>query len=335
MKHVLALAGALSLSVATAAVAEQVLVFAGASSERSVASRQFTAWAERVNADGAGIIRIDYRPGMALANPSTFYDRVSDGVVDISWGILTQISGQFPRLSVLELPFMVDSVSTEDIMPFSLSVWDLYTSGLLDPEFEEVVPLFVGTFAQSPIHLSAPLENLDSLGGRRIIGGGPTYAASITALGGVPLSIGAGDSYEAVQRGTADGRIMSWTAVPAFRFDEITSYHAEVPLGTAPGSVIINRSVYEGLSPEAREILDRHTGEVMVREMSELWIRETAGIRQRAIDAGSTVVSPTPEQLADWRDRTGAIRDAWVAATPDGAEVLSRFQVLVAQHRGQ
>jgi len=333
MKLVLALAGALLLPAATAAMAQQTLVFAAASSERSpISSQVFTAWVDRINADGEGILHIDFRPGNVLANAGNFYDRVSDGIVDMSWGILTQVSGQFPRLSVLELPFMVDSVSTADIEPFSHGIWEMYTSGMLDEEFSDVVPLFLSTFAQSPIHLSADLASLDTLGGMRIIGGGATYAASLTAVGGVPLSINAADSYEAVQRGTADGRIMSWTGIPAFRFDEITRYHVEAPLGTAPGAVIINRAAWEGLTPEARAILERHSGEAMVQLVAEFWIDQTTGIRQRMIDAGHTVVSPSAEQLADWQARTAAIRDAWVAETPDGAEVLEHLQAFVASY---
>jgi TRAP-type transport system periplasmic protein len=150
----------------------------------------------------------------------------------------------------------------------------------------------------------------------------------------VPLSILASDSYEAVQRGTADGRIMSWTGIPAFRFDEITKFHLEAPLGTAPGAVIINRATWEGLTPEARDIIMRNSGEALVREVAEFWIDETTSVRQAMIDAGHTVVSPSPEQLANWRERTSPIREAWVAATPDGADVMERLNNFVADYRG-
>ena len=335
MKYVLALAGALLLPATTAAEAQQTLVFAAATSERSPMSTDiFTNWVARINADGAGIVQIDFRPGMALASPANFYDRVSDGIVDITWCILTQVPGQFPRLSVLELPFLTQDTSTAVIEPFSMALWDLYTSGLVDSEFDEVVPLFMTTYAQSPVHLSQGLDALDDLGGRRIIAGGATLSASLTAVGGVPLSINAGDSYEAVQRGTADGRLMSWTAIPAFRFGEVTTQHVEVPLGTAPGGVIINRAVWEGLTPEARAIIERHSGEAMVRIMAEFQIAQTEEIRQEMLDLGHTIVRPTPEQLADWHERTEPARAAWLAETPDGAAVLEHFTGSVAHYSG-
>jgi len=321
--------GAAALLTGTHALAqEKTLVFATATAPRSaIAIGPFEEWVKKINEDGAGIIKIDIRHGMALANPGNHYDRVKDGVVDISWGIMTQVGGQFPRLSLIELPFLTDDTSTKPAVPFTKALWRVYEAGHFDQELKDIVPLFITSFPQSNIHLKTKLNGLDDFGGRKIIAGGAYNSKVVQSLGGVPLSINAGSSYEAVQRGLADGRMMPWPAVPVFRFQELTSYHIEAPLGAGVGAVYINRKVYEGLSEKAREIINKHSGYKQSLALGEWMMGEANSARAAVAKKPETIiVSPTEAQLAAWKKRTAQIETDWVASTPDGAKVLAEFK---------
>lgn len=307
---------------------EKTLVFATASAPRSaIAMGPFEEWVKKINADGAGVVKIDLRHGMALANPGNHYDRVKDGVVDISWGIMTQVGGQFPRLSMLELPFLTDDASTNAALPFTMALWRLYESGLLKEELKDIVPLFMTSFPQSTVHLKAKLDGLDDLGGKKIIAGGAINSKVVQVLGGVPLSINAAASYEAVQRGVADGRMMPWTAVRAFRFEEVTSYHVEAPFGAGVGAVYMNRKAYDSLSDKAREIINKHSGYEQSVSLGKWMIEEANHVRKPLSEKpGSAVVSPTPGQLVEWKKKMAPIESDWLANTPDGAKVLAEFK---------
>jgi len=321
--------GAAALLSGTQALAqEKTLVFATATAPRSaIAIGPFEEWVKKINEEGAGIIKIDIRHGMALANPGNHYDRVKDGVIDISWGIMTQVGGQFPRLSLIELPFLTDDTSTKPAVPFTKALWRVYEAGHFDPELKDIVPLFMTSFPQSNIHLKTKLNGLDDIGGKKIIAGGAFNSKVVQSLGGVPLSINAGASYEAVQRGLADGRLMPWPAVPVFRFQEVTSYHIEAPFGAGVGAVYINRKVYDSLSDKAREIINKHSGYAQSLAIGEWMMKEASSARAAvAQKTGTTIVSPTADQLADWKKRTAQIEADWVASTPDGAKVLSEFK---------
>jgi TRAP-type transport system periplasmic protein len=255
--------------------AAEALVFATASPPQGpISTVIFEDWAARINADGAGVVTIDVQHGFTLASPVNFYDRVKDGVVPISWGIMTMVGGRFPLTSVVELPYLTGDAETA-----SVAFWRLYAEGHLDTEYHDIVPLYLTAFPQSGIHLSAPLASLDDLNGARVISGSQTNAAVVQALGGVPQSINPADAYEAIQRGTADGRLVPWTAFPPFRMDEITSYHIEAPVGTVIGMVFISRDVWSGLSEDAREILMRHSGEEQTRKLGQFFDAQDAGIR--------------------------------------------------------
>lgn len=321
------LAAAASVA-ALPALATETLIFATASPPQGpISTVIFEGWAERINADGAGVVEIDLRHGFTMASPTNFYDRVKDGVVPISWGIMTMVGGRFPLTSVVELPWLTDDAETA-----SVAFWRLIAEGALEAEYHDIVPLFVTIFPQSGVHLSAPIASLDDLGGLRVIAGSQTNSAVVQALGGLPQSINPADAYEAIQRGTADGRLAPWTAFPPFRMEEITSYHIEAPIGSAVGMVFMNREIWDDLSDEAREILMRHSGEDQSRLLGRFFDGQHTGIRGGiAANPAHTITGPSADQSAAWEERLAPVIAAWVERTPGGAAILERLRELLTE----
>lgn len=327
LTRIQALAAAASL-VALPALATETLIFATASPPQGpISTVIFDGWAERINADGEGVVEIDVRHGFTMASPGNFYDRVKDGVVPISWGLLVTVGGRFPLTGMANLPYLTDDAETA-----SVAFWRLYEEGYLDDEYHDIVPLFLTVFPHSGVHLSAPIPSLDSLHNARVIVGGLTNSMTLQLLDGVPLSINPADAYEAIQRGTADGRFVPWTAFPPFRMDEITSYHIEAPIGSSVGMAFINREIWEDLPEAAREIIMRHSGEEQSRLLGRFFDEQNAGIRAGiAAREGHEIVSPSPEQSAAWQERLAPVTAAWVERTPGGEAMLERFIELLAE----
>lgn len=320
-KHLYALALAAAF-VTPAALAQETLVFAAGTPPQGPIHDTLVEWVAAINAEGAGVVEIDFREGFTMANPQNFYDRVKDGVVDITWGTLTAVGGRFPLSSVVELPWLTDDAETA-----SVAFWRMTETGMMDAEFHDIVPLMTLVFPQSGIHLRAPIDTLDSLDGQRVIAGTQTNAAVVTALGGVPQSIGLAESYEAIQRGTVDGRLLPWSAFPPFRLAEITNYHIEAPIGTVVGAIFISREVWDGLSDEARAVIAAQSGEAFSRSTGLRVDAMHNGIRAGIANSPAhTIVGLSPAQMAAWQDRVAPITDAWVDQVPGGAAFLAAYR---------
>src|SRR6185437_4180773 len=102
------------------------------------------------------------RDGFTLANSTNFYDRLLGDVMQITFGSLNYLAGKFQLSQVMALPFVMDSAEQESIV-----FWRLYKSGLLDSEFDQIVPLYFYAFPQVALHLTkvpaAPLQDLTGL----------------------------------------------------------------------------------------------------------------------------------------------------------------------------
>ena len=57
-------------------------------------------WADKINQQGAGLIHLDVREGVTLANFENIYDRVLDDAIQVGWGMQNAVAGKFPLSEV-------------------------------------------------------------------------------------------------------------------------------------------------------------------------------------------------------------------------------------------
>jgi len=265
----------LALSLSTAWADEVKLTFVSlVPPDSRVAQTVFHPWVDRLNAAGQGIVHLDGRDGLTLANLENVYNRVLDDVVQVGFAQQNAIGGKFIRSAIAGLPFV-----SNDSESASVALWRLYQSGAIAPEYAEIVPLFLTVFPQSGIHLAHPVAALDDLRGLKLIAVGKAQAEAVTALGGAPLSIPLTEMYQALQRGAADGAIASWTTFDPFRLGDVTRYHVETRLGTSTGMVFLAKKKFDTLPAAVQKILMDNSGEAMSRSFGAYLDGEAKRVR--------------------------------------------------------
>ncbi len=314
--------------VCRAAAADEVnLIFTDIALPNTPAAAMYHEWADKVNAAGKGIVHLDIRDGFNLVNSNNFYDRLLSDVVQITFGSTNYLGGQFRLSQVTGLPFLFDNSEQA-----SAVFWRLYKSGLLDDEFSKVQPLALQGFPQESPHLIKAPAEIDDLKGLRIIAAGATHTRVLTMLGATTVSIGLTDSYEALQRGAADGMTFPMAAIHDFKIDEVTHYHIQAPLGGGPGGIWMAKAKFDSLSPAVQKVLTDNSGEAASRRLGHLLdqLQEEEPKRLEAMP-DQKVVSLTPAQRAAWQKAVQPIYTSW--DTQDGAkadEVLAKARELAA-----
>jgi TRAP-type C4-dicarboxylate transport system substrate-binding protein len=324
-RHLLAaLLCSASLAACTAASAETLLFGTSNAEQHPVVTKVLKPWADAVNAEGGNAVRIEMRHGPTMVNHENYYDRVMDDVVQVVWGMTVFDPGRFPRMLVSTLPLMVDSSEQG-----SLALCRMHEKGAFGDETANIVPLLFVQFPQSAAHLNgSELTSMEQIAGKKIISGSPISAGIIQAYGGTPLSITITEQYQALQRGTADGTIMNYTAFPGFRLNEVTTHHLDLPLGGALGLVFMARDRWDALSDEARAVLSKHSECTASRSAGATvdgWEREAKGFV--AANGNHTFTAGTAEQVSELAQRVGArVEAGFVERVPGGAELISTFR---------
>lgn len=293
-----------------------------------VGQQTYHEWADRINAQGKGVVQIDVRDGFALASSTNYYDRLLSDVMQISFGSLNYLAGKFKLSEVIALPFVMKSAEQESVV-----FWRLYKTGMLDSEFDQIVPLYFYAFPQVALHLTkVPTAPLQDLTGLRLLVAGQIPSAMIQKLGGSPISIGLSESYQALQHSTADGISFPMAPLPDFKLDEVTHYHILASLGGGPGGVWMAKAKYQSLPPEVRKILDENSGEAESRRVGATLDRFEANVRARFEGSKDhTVVTLTPGQRAKWNALVSPVIDSWAGIDPQHAKVLAKVRELAAQ----
>ena len=164
-RSILGITGAVALCVlgGGAAMAQEVTLklhqFLPA--QANVPAHILDVWADKVEADSNGRIKIDRYPSMQLGGkPNELYDQVVDGVADIIWTVAGYTPGRFPRAEVFELPFMMTNAEAT-----SRAFWDLFESDMKDADFKDVHMLAVWVHGPGIIHSKTPITTVADLNG--------------------------------------------------------------------------------------------------------------------------------------------------------------------------
>jgi TRAP-type transport system periplasmic protein len=315
---------AASLGATGLVQAEEAVLLFGTSTPPGthISIRVFHPWAERINEQGKGVVKIDVRDGMEIANPGNFYTRVREDVIQIGWGSHNSVPGTFPLSGFSNLPFQTESSETS-----SVAFWRLIKAGYFDAEYKDIVPLFVQIYPQSQIHLAKVPKSPDDIAGLRLMVVAKTNADVAIRLGAAPISLLLPELYQGLQRNTVDGALMSWTAFQPFKLAEVTTYHIDTALGTPPAMVFMAKKRYDSLSTEVRKIIDQNSGEAESRALGKAWDEVAEEARQAVKrDPKHSVVTPSAELTAKWQAAVAPVTDAWVKATPGGDKILAAFR---------
>jgi TRAP-type C4-dicarboxylate transport system substrate-binding protein len=327
MKTVLLAAGLLAAVATSASAEERVLRFVPGQNAGTFAFNDFyVPWSKKVTEDSHGALKIDLREGMAIANITNMYDRVMNDVVQIGFVLFNYVQGKFPFSEVAALPN-----TAPDAEQGSDALWRLYQSGALAAEFDQAKPLVLVALPQSLTHLRSAPKTLDDLKGIKLVA--PTQMTALAAkhMGAQPITLSSPEAYEAINRGTADGTILSWNVFFSFKIGEVTHYHIDQSMGTAAGMMFMSRKVYDSLSPEAKKAIDDNSGQAASRTFGKWWDNDNNKNREIAKkDQKQTVVTLDPKIKAEWEKKLeGAIAE-WSQTRPGIDKIRIQYRQLLA-----
>jgi TRAP-type transport system periplasmic protein len=311
------------LLTSTASFAEPIkLVFASpAPAPTPVHAGVLEGWAKKVSEDSKGTLQVELVTGGTLASHGQVLDRVAMGVVQIGWDIQGYYPGKFPRTEVVALPFGFDTAENGTV-----ALNALFEDGLISAEYEDVKVLNLFTFPNGYLLSSKKVTSIEDVKGLKVSGINPTRQSIASTVGAVPVSLSIVDWYQGLSRGTIDGVIESYSAVPPFRLAEVTNHSVEVPLGGNAAFMFMNKDVFNGLPDEAKAAIEKNSGQEFDRQMGAFWDGVAIAGRGMIEKSGGTITQPDAASMATWQATVQPVVDEWVSSVANGQEILDAFR---------
>jgi TRAP-type transport system periplasmic protein len=286
----------------------------------------FRPWAERVNASAGGTVTVDPRDGYAIANYGNVYDRVTQDVVQIGWGMQGIIAGKFPLTEIATFPFEADNAEQA-----STALWKLYRAGDFGDEYKGLKLVLLGTFPMNGVHYAKKPPTLDNFKGLKVRAASKPQSDWIERLDGAPISMPPEDLYTALERGTIDVTLQGWSTFGPIKLADVTSYHVDAAFGTSTVMIFMTQSKFDSLPAAARKAIDDNSGEAT----SRAWGKFCDELAQRL--RGTVLALPnqtegklSAEQANSWKQRVLPVAEAWTKSHPHGDALLQHYRAFLA-----
>ncbi|WP_108663516.1 hypothetical protein [Acuticoccus kandeliae] len=279
-------------------------------------NKPLLALIEDVNAQGKGVVQIDFLGGPEAMPSGEMLQALSGGVVDLFYGASSLFSGDVP-----------EAVAQNGS---NLSAAELREKGALDllsTYFEERVNTkYLGYFGSGYnfyIYLLKEPEMKDDgsvdLEGWKIRGGSP-YKTFLDRLGVIMISIFPPDMYAAMERGVIDGLVWTSVSVTDDGWPKFIKYRIAPSWRQGDIALMANLSKWDGLSDEAKALLTKVIAENEIIAHDN-YKKQAVAEEEKLHEAG--IVDIDLEGAAREAYLDAAIGNLWedMAANVDPAEV--------------
>jgi len=223
-------------------------------------------WSKRVEEVSKGKLKVSLYPAMQLGGkPPELYRQMVQGIADIVFTLPGYTSGDFPMMSLTELPG-----TATDAYDGTNKLWDRMKQGYFDKEFADAKMLMLWNSDNAGLMTrEKQIRNHADVKGLRIRAPSEAQSKQIDFMGGVGVSMPVTQIYQGLERGTIDATQIPMSAMIDFKLIEVVKHLTiNTPLGRSPFIVSMNRKRYEGLPGELRKIIDDTTGAKLSHEGS-------------------------------------------------------------------
>lgn len=292
-------------------------------------------WANKVEADSNGRIKVERYAGMSLGGtPPELYDQVVDGIADIGWTVVGYTPGRFPTTEVFELPFMV-----ADARAASYAYWKMYEEHMASTEFADVKML--GTWVHGPgaFHTATPVTQPSDLQGMKIRGGSRLVNQLLELTGAEPVGMPVPAVSEALSKGVITGTTIPWEVTTSLKVAELVQNHTEFEgpaLYTLTFVMVMNQDKYDSLPDDLKAVIDQNSGLDFSVFAGGTQADADAPARQIAVDLGNNIITVSEADAQAWRDLVEPIYGTWItdmaAKGIDGQARIDQARALMAEY---
>jgi TRAP-type transport system periplasmic protein len=241
------IAGVVVILAASTAAAQEVTLRAVSSfAEGTEFSKNFERFIKKVNADGKGLIKINYIGGPRAVPPFEVGNAVRTRVVDIA-----NVTGAFytnlmPEADGFKLNGKPMSEQRKN------GTWE-YINQLHNQKLNSYY--LARQFHNVPFHiyLNKKIDKIDFSGLKIRVT--PVYRDVVEAFGGTPITTAPGEVYTALERGVADGYGWPVTGIFDLGWDKVTKFRMEPPFYSVEVNVLVNLDSWKALNDAQRKVL--------------------------------------------------------------------------------
>jgi len=308
--------GVLLATAAGGVLAEEVtLRMVSAFAENGIYVQRLQTWIRKVNAEGKGVLQINFIGGPKAIPTFEVGNAVKTGVVDLAMStgaFYTNVMPEADFLKLTEVP--IATQRRNGAFDAINKVWN-----------EKANMQYVGRMVEDQpfhIYLNKKIDKPDLTGLKIRIT--PVYRDFFQALGATVITTPPGEVYTALERGVVDGYGWPIGGIFDLNWQEKTKYRVEPGFYDAEVSIVMNLPEYKKLTDAQRAYLNKQM--LALESGNSFWARFATEEAERQQKAGIEAIRFDAASAKAFREK--AYEVAWAAASKQSPEIAARFKSL-------
>lgn len=264
------------------------------------------SWCKEVEKRTNGKVKITYYPGGTLLKGNKIFTGILDGIADMGTSVMGYTPGIFKEMEAIDLPIGYPNahVATKVINDF----YHKFKPKALN----KVKVMYFHAHGPGILHSKKPVRKLEDLRGMKIRSYGFTVKVA-QAFGGVPVAMGQGGAYEALQKGVADATIAPMEVLKGWKQAEVIKSTTECySIGyTAGFFVVMNLDKWNSLPKDVQQVIEDVNKEWVVK-YGDAWEKSDQDGRKFTLSLGNQIIPLSPEESARWAKAVAPVVDEYV-----------------------
>jgi TRAP-type transport system periplasmic protein len=269
----------------------------------------YNPWIKQIEERTKGKVKITIYPGGALGAAKDQYDLVLRGIADMTTHILAYTPGRFPLTDVMNMPLHVPSAKVGAHV-----VWELYEK-YLNREFQNVKVLMISAHEPGQLLMSSktPVVSINDLKGMKIKASWPSQIAMLKAFGGTALTLSVPETYDAMQKGMADGAWVGLSSLVDFKMIDVTKSQTLANSTCALSAMVMNIDTWKKLPADVQKVFDELSGESLSIAQATEFDNTAREALELAKSKGQKIYELSPADRKLYGEKAQPVIDAWVA----------------------
>lgn len=269
-------------------------------------SKAAVEWAKEIEKRTGGRVKINVFAGGTLTPADQIYDGVVKGISDIGMSCFAYTRGRFPVMEALDLPMGYPNGRTA-----TRTANDFFKQ-FKPKELDDVKLLYIHAHGPGLLHTIKPVNSMQDLKGLKIRSTGLS-AKMVEMLGGVPVAMPQGGTYEALQRGVVGGTFTPIETLKGWKQGEVVKFTTDTSVigYTTAMFVVMNLKKWNALPKDIQEIFEKVSNQ-WIDVHGEAWDALDAEGRQYTLSLGNKIITLSKEENSRWEKAVSPIIQDYV-----------------------
>jgi TRAP-type C4-dicarboxylate transport system substrate-binding protein len=263
-------------------------------------------WGKEIEKRTNGKVKVTYYPGGALLKGPQVYDGVLKGITDVGMSVFAYSRGVFPSMEALDLPlgFPTGYAAT-------ITANDFYNK-FKPKELNKVKVMYLHAHGPGLLHSKKAVYKLEDMKGLKVRSTG-FCAKVVAALGGVPVAMGQGGTYEALQKGVVDATFSPMEVLKGWKQAEVIKFTTECySIGYTSGMyVIMNLDKWNSLPKDVQKVIEAINKEWIAKH-GRAWDASDKAGREFTLEMGNKIIPLSPEESARWAKAASPVIESYI-----------------------